>query len=94
VVILLSPCHALPWRELGFGASPSLGLTPLLRWASDCKWWWSTAEQLDEAPQVLRGRGQKDLIFGSAQTTQSKSVEPEDTLHMREPHLDLLALPA
>ena len=51
-------------------------------------------KELGEPPQVLRGCGEQDLVPGAAQASQSKPVEPEDALHMRKSHLDLLALAA
>ena len=50
------------------------------------------AEQLGEPPQILRGCGEQHLILGTAQAPQPKPVEPQDALHVREPHLDFLAL--
>ncbi len=55
--------------------------------------WWCTAEEFSEAPQVLRGGGEQDLISRAVQTTQPKPIEPEDALHMRKAHFDFLALP-
>ena len=55
------------------------------------QWRWP---ELDEPPQVLRGRGEQDLVPRAAQASQPKPVEPEDALHMRKSHLDLFALPA
>src|SRR5258708_6777048 len=63
-----------------------------LGWASSCERSWGTAEQLDESPQVLRGCGEQHLVPRAAQASQSKAVEPEDALHVRESHLDFLAL--
>jgi hypothetical protein len=36
--------------------------------------------------------GKNELVLGTSWATQSKSVEPQDALQMREQHLDLLAL--
>jgi hypothetical protein len=52
------------------------------------------AEELGEAAQVLRRRGEQHLVPGAAQAPQSKPVEPEDALHVRKSHLDLLAFAA
>src|ERR1700738_1989397 len=62
-----------------------------LCWTGRRQWRW-TAKKLDEPPQVLRGCGEQDLVPRAGQASQSKPVEPEDTLHMRKSHLDLLAL--
>jgi hypothetical protein len=40
----------------------------------------------------LSDGGQNELILGASRATQSKPTEPQDTLEMCEPHLDLLAL--
>src|SRR6266498_2695196 len=53
---------------------------------------WGTAEEVNEPPQVLRGCGEQHLVPRAAQASQSKPVEPEDALHVRKSHLDLLAL--
>ena len=69
-------------------------LTQYLGWTSCCERRRGTAEELDQPPQVLRRRSEQHLIPGTTQASQSKPVEPEDALHVRKPHLDLLALPA
>src|SRR5205807_5308281 len=66
-------------------------LTHQLRWTGHRQWRW-TAKKLDEPPQVLRGCGEQNLVPRAGQASQSKPVEPEDALHMRKSHLDLLAL--
>ena len=66
-------------------------LTHQLCWTGRRQWRW-TAKKLDEPPQVLRGCCEQDLVPRTGQASQSKPVEPEDTLHMRKSHLDLLAL--
>jgi hypothetical protein len=35
--------------------------------------------------------GQEELVFGAAWATETQSIEPEDSLEMREEHLDLLS---
>ena len=67
-------------------------LTQRLRRASSCERRWGTAEQFDESFQVLRGCGEQHLVPGTAQSSQTEPVEPEDALHMCKPHLNLLAL--
>ena len=67
-------------------------LTGPLRCTGDCSRWRRTAEELDEAPQVLCGGGQEHLIFSPAQAAQPQPVELKDALHVRKPHLDLFAL--
>jgi hypothetical protein len=47
-----------------------------------------------EPPQVLSDRGQNKLILGASLATQSQSTELQDALQVREPHIDLLALPS
>ena len=64
-----------------------------LRRTSSCRWRW-TAQKFGEPPQVLRGRSKQDLVPDAAQAPQSKPVEPQDALHMRKSHLDLLAFAA
>ena len=66
-------------------------LTHQLCWTGRRQWRW-TAKKFDEPPQVLRGCCEQDLVPRTGQASQSKPVEPEDTLHMRKSHLDLLAL--
>jgi hypothetical protein len=51
------------------------------------------ANQRCKSPQVLSDGGQNKLILGASWTTQSKPTELKDALQVREPHLDLLALP-
>jgi hypothetical protein len=55
---------------------------------------WDAANELGEAPEVLRGGGEQHFIPRTAQPSQSKPIEPENALHVRKPHLDLLALAA
>lgn len=75
---------ALPRIGSTTGRLRETNSTPQRRWTTD---------ELGKAPQVLRGSGEQDLVPRAAQTAQSKSIEPEDALHMGKPHLDLLALP-
>src|SRR5579864_5334879 len=83
---------ALPTRGAAAATHRHHLLTHQLRRTSGCRDWRWTAEELDEPPQVLRGCGEQDLVPGAAQAAQSKSIEPEDALHVGESHLDLLAL--
>ena len=48
--------------------------------------------ELRQAPQVLRGGRERELVEGTRQSAQSQSIEPQDALEVREQHLDLLAL--
>jgi hypothetical protein len=48
--------------------------------------------QLRHPSEVLGDRCKRKLVLCAARTSQSKSPEPEDTLQVREPHLDALAL--
>src|SRR5512139_722088 len=75
---------ALPRIGSTTGGLRETNSTPQRRWTTD---------ELGKAPQVLRDSGEQDLVPRAAQTAQSKSIEPEDALHMVKPHLDLLALP-
>ena len=52
------------------------------------------AEKLGEPPQVLRGSCKEYFVPDAAQAPQPKPVEPENSLHMRKSHFDLLALAA
>ena len=52
------------------------------------------AEKLGEPPEVLRGSCKQHFVPDAAQAPQPKPVEPENSLHMRKSHLDLLALAA
>ena len=91
----MSFCRALS-RSPVEGAAASTHqhqrLTQRLQRASDCDRRWGTAEEVNEPPQVLRGCGEQHLVPRAAQASQSKPVEPEDALHVRKSHLDLLAL--
>jgi hypothetical protein len=53
--------------------------------------WWSS-DQRSEPPEILSDGGQNKLILGASGATQSKPSELQDTLEVREPHLDLFAL--
>jgi hypothetical protein len=53
---------------------------------------WRPRDQGCEPPQVLSDGGQNKLILGASWTTQPKPAELQDTLQVRKPHLDLLAL--
>src|SRR5262245_11427760 len=81
------PAYPLPRHRHGL-------VTQLLHWASSCRRWWGTPEQLDEPLQILRSCGEQYLISRPAQTSQPKPVKPQDALHMCKPHLYLLALAA
>jgi hypothetical protein len=50
-------------------------------------------DELRKLAEVLSGGCEVELVAGTARTTQSKSVEPEDALEVGEGHLDLLAFP-
>jgi hypothetical protein len=53
---------------------------------------WRSGNQRCKSPQVLSDGGQNKLILGASWATQSKPTELQDALHVRKPHLDLLAL--
>jgi hypothetical protein len=54
--------------------------------------WRRAGDQFGEPSQVLGDGGQNKLILGTPRATQPKPVEPQDTLEVRKPHLDLFAL--
>ena len=56
------------------------------------RWRWP-GDQGCETSQVLGYCSKNELIMGASRATQSKPAESQDALQMREPHLDLLALP-
>jgi hypothetical protein len=56
--------------------------------------WRRTRYELGEAPQVLRDRGQRELELCSARAAKAQSVKPQNTLEVREQHLDFLAITA
>ncbi len=74
--------HQLIWlmRQLGQAGSRCQG-----RWPAD---------ELRQPPKVLGGGSEQHLVLCSAQAAQPKSIEPQNALHMRKGHLDLLALAA
>ena len=91
VCIFAVPYSAVPDEGVAASTHRYQRLTHRLCWTGRRQWRW-TAKKLDEPPQVLRGCGKQDLVPRTGQASQSKPVEPEDTLHMRKSHLDLLAL--
>lgn len=62
--------------------------------AGRCQRWRGTAEKPGEPPEVLRGCCQQHFVPDAAQAPQPETVEPENALHVRKSHLNLLALPA
>jgi hypothetical protein len=50
--------------------------------------WWSQVKLAHD------GLGKQHFVPDAAQAPQPKPVEPENSLHMRKSHLDLLALAA
>jgi hypothetical protein len=52
------------------------------------------AEKLGQPPQVLSSCCQEHFVSDAAQVPQPEPVEPENALHVRKSHLDLLALTA
>ncbi len=75
----LSVCLSLGWSRRG---------------AAERQDWWRGSGVLDQLPQVLRGRGQQDLIACAGEAPEAEAVELEDALEVSERHLDLLALSA
>ena len=69
-------------------------LTRRLRKAGLCQRWRGTAEKPSEPPEVLRGCCQQHFVPDAAQAPQPETVEPENALHVRKSHLNLLALAA
>jgi len=55
--------------------------------------WWS-ANNFGEPLQVLCDGRQRELELCATWTSQTQSIEPENTLEVREQHLDLLAVAA
>jgi hypothetical protein len=47
-----------------------------------------------DPPQVLCDGSKNKLVLGASWTTQSKPTALQNALQVREPHLDLLTLPA
>src|SRR5580704_1575258 len=93
--------ESLPWpsfRCLDEGAAGATHrrhlLTHQLRRTGSRRDWRRTAEELDETPQVLRGRSEQHLVLYSAQAAQPKSIELQNALHVGKSHLDLLAFAA
>src|SRR5580704_6405151 len=87
-------CHFVALSPLGAAAStPPTPDAPAMR-DRPARAANGGGRELDEPPQVLRGRGEQDLVPRAAQASQPKPVEPEDALHMRKSHLDLFALAA
>src|SRR6476469_1904300 len=78
--------------RLWFAGPDALYATLTLRNTQDSGGW-RPSEQRCEPPQVLSDGGQNKLVLSTPWTTQPKPAELQDTLQVREPHLDLLALP-
>ncbi len=60
---------------------------------SRCQGRWP-ADELRQPPKILSGGREQHLVPRPAQAAQPKSIEPQNALHMRKAHLDLLALAA
>jgi hypothetical protein len=76
----------------GFDALALTLFTQLQRYAMHRTWAGSwPSDQRCEPSQVLSEGGKDKFILGASWATQSKSTEPQDTLQVFEPHLDLLA---
>ena len=56
--------------------------------------WRGYGDEIDQAPEVLDGRGQKKLVMGAGQSPQSEPREPEVRFQVAEPGFDLFALPS
>src|SRR6476660_6698320 len=52
------------------------------------------SRQLGEAPQVLRDRGERELVLCAAGPAQAEPAESEDALEVGKQHLDALAVTA
>ena len=50
-------------------------------------------DQFRQFAEVLRGRGEEELIAGTARSAQAQAIEPQDALEVGEQHLDFLPLP-
>ena len=66
----------------------------MLRRANRCPGWWGATEKLGEPSKVLCGCREQDFVSDAAQAPQPEPVEPENALHVRKSHLNLLALAA
>ena len=62
--------------------------------ANRCPGWWGATEKLGEPSKVLCGCREQDFVSDAAQAPQPEPVEPENALHVRKSHLNLLALAA
>src|SRR4030095_12088409 len=49
-------------------------------------------DQFRHLAEVLRGRGQEELVASTARTAQSQAIEAQDALQVGEQHLDFLPL--
>jgi len=54
--------------------------------------WRRVCDQLCEASEVLGDCRQRELVLCATRASQTKSVEPQDALQVREPHLDAFAV--
>jgi hypothetical protein len=50
-------------------------------------------DQFRQFAEILSGRGQEELVAGTARTAQSQAIEAQDALQVGEQHLDFLPLP-
>ena len=53
---------------------------------------WRLGDELCEPAEVLGDRRERELVLCAAWASQTKPAEPQDTLQVREPHLDALAV--
>jgi hypothetical protein len=54
--------------------------------------WLRPGDPRCETSQALGDGGKNKFVLGASRATQPDPAEPQDTLQMCEPHLDLLAL--
>lgn len=56
--------------------------------------WSRNRDQLRQLAKVLSSGGEQELVMRTARASQTKPIETQDALQMREQHLDLLAFTA
>src|SRR6478609_5159830 len=64
----------------------------MLRRANRYPGWWDATDKLGEPSKVLCSCREQNFVSDVAQAPQPEPVEPENALHVRKSHLNLLAL--
>jgi hypothetical protein len=76
-------------RATGFDLPALTLFTQLSRYAiALSRIWRRPGDQRCESSQVLGNGGKNKLILGASRATQPEPAEPQDTLQVREPHLN------